>query len=123
MANHFLDDAQSFFQAPNTDRLETTNSATLNTLGGLATQANQCAMEWGVKPTFLLVNFFNVGPAVATADLMNGISGSVVGRTVLTTNQLAEKSSSGGLRLGAKGMGMGAMVGMGVVALGNFMWL
>lgn len=79
-------------------------------------------MEWGVKPTFLLVNFFNVGPAVATADLMNGISGSVVGRTVLTTNQLAE-NTSGGSRLGARGAGIGAMVGMGVIAMCSFVWL
>ena len=119
MANHFLDDAQSFFQSPNTDKLDVTNSATTNTVGTLATQAQQCQREWGVKPTFLLVNFFNVGPAMATADLLNGIT--ATGRTVLTTNQLAEQS--GAFKSDAKSSSLLALAGMGFVALANFLWL
>ena len=77
-------------------------------------------MEWGVKPTFLLVNFFNVGPAMATADLLNGIT--ATGRLVLTTDQLSEKASAGIKKVGGSSMRL-AVVGMGVVALGNFLWL
>lgn len=98
MVNHWLDDAQSFFQAPNVALLGTTNSAATGTVGTLGTQASQCATEWGVKPTFLLVNFFNVGPAIEAVDAMNGVNG--VGRLALSEEILTAATSAGSLTTG-----------------------
>ena len=117
MINHWLDDAQSFFQTPNVLLLNTTNSAETGTVGTLATQARQCASEWSVKPTFLLVNFFNVGPAIATVDQMNGVTG--VGRMKLSTGLLTASSGSGSIRLKVGGRGSGLMIALGVVALAH----
>lgn len=121
MVNHFLDDAQSFFQAPNTALLDVTNAATLNTRGTLGTQAQQCQQEWGVRPTFILVNFFNVGPAMATADQLNGIQ--ATGRTALSTQQLTQ--TSGGMATAGSGRSAILIAGclIAIVALGNFVWL
>lgn len=122
MINFWLDDAQSFFQAPNVALLTTTNSANVGTQGTLGTQANQCRSEWGVKPTFLLVNFFNVGPAIDTVDAMNGVSGSVTGRIALSQAILTQSSTGSSHFMTGKGMVALASLALGVVGLGQFIW-
>jgi hypothetical protein len=121
LVNHFLDQAQSFFQIPDVENLDTTNSAASNTTGSLGTQGQQCASEWGVKPTFILVNFFNVGPSIATADLLNGIT--AIGRKSVSTAQLDSSSSSGAFKRDALSWSKVAMLGISAVAVGNFLWL
>jgi hypothetical protein len=118
MINHWLDDAQSFFQIPNVLLLNVTNSAQTGAVGTLGTQAAQCESEWGVKPTFLLVNFFNVGPAIEAVDALNGVTG--VGRMVLSQNLL---TSGAGSIVRKGGMSkLATMAGIVVVALSQIVW-
>ncbi|KAF7883091.1 uncharacterized protein EAF01_011600 [Botrytis porri] len=128
LINHFADMAQSFgITIPDVKNITTTNSPATNTTGALRTQAEQCKSEWGIKPTFILVDFFNVGPSIDTADIMNGIYGETTGRTNVSTSVLTASSNS---TSGASSLGLGmrknwewmwAMIG--VVALGNLVWL
>lgn len=49
--------------------------------GALGRHASGCRAQWGgVKPVFVLVDFFDRGPAIETADRLNGIAGAAVGR-------------------------------------------
>ncbi|KAF7944046.1 hypothetical protein EAE96_010456 [Botrytis aclada] len=132
LINHFADSAQSFgITVPDVSNITTTNSAATDTTGALGTQAQQCKSEWGVKPTFILVDFFNVGPSIDTADIMNGIQGQTIGRTNVSTSILtANSNSNGDSSSGASSLGLGmwknwewiwAMIG--VVAVGNLVWL
>ncbi|KAI9641476.1 hypothetical protein NHQ30_010283 [Ciborinia camelliae] len=128
LINHFADSAQSFgIIVPDVADIETTNSADTNTTGALGTQAEQCKSEWGIKPTFILVDFFNVGPSIETADILNGIYGETTGRTNVSTAILTwgTETSSGASSLGLglwKNWGwMGVMIGM--VAMGNWICL
>ncbi|THV46691.1 hypothetical protein BGAL_0367g00070 [Botrytis galanthina] len=128
LINHFADTAQSFgITIPDVSNITTTNSAATDTTGALGTQAKQCKSEWGIKPTFILVDFFNVGPSIDTADIMNGIYGETTGRTNVSTSVLTASSDS---KSGASSLGLGmwknwewmwAMIG--VVAVGNLVWL
>ena len=121
LLNHFLDTAEAFgITIPNVTDLETTNSASTNTTGTLGTQGEECASEWGTKPTFILVDFWNVGPAIATADELNGITGETSGRTNITTAELTASSSSDAPRRGAASWCSLVVAAMAVVAMGNF---
>ncbi|KAJ1335395.1 1-phosphatidylinositol phosphodiesterase [Microdochium nivale] len=43
--------------------------------GTLGAHAERCVGEWGgSRPTFVLVDFYSEGPAMATADRLNGVS-------------------------------------------------
>ncbi|KAM3073709.1 hypothetical protein ACMFMF_006912 [Clarireedia jacksonii] len=121
LVNHFLDEAQSFgIVIPNVDSVTTTNSPSTSITGALGTQAQQCDSEWGQKPTFILVDFFNVGPSIETADIMNGILGETSGRT---NSSSSSSSSSKDDKSGADrnpSLSLGSMWWiLGVVALGN----
>lgn len=74
-----------------------------------------------MRPTFILVDFWNVGPSIETADNLNGIT--ATGRTSITTAVLTAGSSSAGTRRDAKGWCGIVGLAMGVVAIGNFVWL
>lgn len=66
---------------PDASDIDTTNSASTSTTGALAKHADQCAAEWGgVRPTFVLVDFFDKGAVMEAADRLNGVEGQVVGR-------------------------------------------
>jgi hypothetical protein len=122
LLNHFADTAEAFgITIPAVSEIATTNSASTNTTGALGTHGELCNSEWGVKPTFILVDFWNVGPSIDTADLLNGISGQTTGRTSVSTAVLTA-SSSGAHRRESKSWA-GLVVALGVVAVGNFMWL
>lgn len=127
LINHFADTAQSFgITIPNVNDIAITNSAATNTTGALGTQAKQCQSEWGIKPTFILVDFFNVGPSIDTADIMNGIYGETTGRTNVSTSVLTATTTYSS---GASSMGMGIWnwewmcVMIGAVAVGNWVLL
>ncbi|KAH6669017.1 PLC-like phosphodiesterase [Halenospora varia] len=122
LLNHFLDSEILGFTIPNVDALSTTNSAATNTSGTAGTHGETCNSEWGVKPAFILVDFFNVGPAIDTADALNGISGKTTGRTSVSTAQLVQ-TTSGAERKSAGGALKLVGLGMSVIALGNFVLL
>ncbi|KUJ07231.1 uncharacterized protein LY89DRAFT_678194 [Mollisia scopiformis] len=122
LTNHFTDTAEAFgITIPDVTDIETTNSYATNTTGTLGTQGAQCESEWGTKPTFMLVDFWNVGPSIQTADNLNGIT--ATGRTNVSTAELTSSSSSAGVRRDAKGWCGIAALALGVVAVGNFVWL
>ena len=121
LINHFADTTEILgISIPDVTDIETTNSASTSTTGALGAQGAECDSEWGTKPTFILVDFWNVGPAIETADNLNGIT--ATGRTNVTTAELTA-SSSFGVKMDAGGWCAMAGIAMGVVALGNFVWL
>lgn len=91
LMNHFLYSNQAFgIQAPDIGNLTTTN-APGNQTGMLGMHLGQCTREYGTQPTFVLVDFFNVGPAIASVDSVNGVT-NPVGRTSVSKEVLSESS-------------------------------
>ncbi|KAL2064527.1 hypothetical protein VTL71DRAFT_3664 [Oculimacula yallundae] len=123
LMNHFQYNAMAFgITVPAIGFIESTNSAARNATGALGNHALRCNSEWGSKPTFILVDFFNVGPAIQTADMMNQIR--PTGRIILSTAKLTPGSgTSGGARPETQSWFGVAAVAMGVLAFGNFVWM
>ncbi|WYZ40602.1 hypothetical protein EsH8_IV_000943 [Colletotrichum jinshuiense] len=94
---------------PDVSDIDTTNSASTTTAGALGLHAQTCKSEWGTKPVFMLVDFFNKGPAIDTADSLNGLSSSdISGRS--SSNSATTSSSSANFAGRAPGMETGALV-------------
>lgn len=96
LINHFLD-TSGVISIPDVSDITTTNSNATSTTGTLNTQGQLCKSEWGIKPTFMLVDFWNVGPAISTADILNGIT-DATGRTTVGTGELSSSSSTSDTR-------------------------
>lgn len=80
LQNHFLYDTQLFgIEAPDEANVTSTN-APAEKPGNMGDAAKTCRAEWGKAPVFILVDFFDQGPALATIDELNGIT-DPVGRT------------------------------------------
>jgi hypothetical protein len=93
LMNHFLYSDMAFgIQTPNVANLTTTN-APGNSTGMLGLQLGQCTTEYGTQPTFVLVDFFNVGPAIESVDTANGVT-NAVGRTSVSKEVLSESDES-----------------------------
>jgi len=122
LLNHFLDTSESFgITVPDVTDIGTTNSNSTTTTGALGTQGSQCASEYGQKPVFMLVDFWNVGPSISTADILNGVT-DVVGRTAVSLAELTADNSNVGVRVGGSSWHIAA-VAIVAVAAGNFVWL
>ncbi|KAF3048653.1 hypothetical protein E8E11_009456 [Didymella keratinophila] len=94
LMNHFLYENQLFgIQSPNATYAPTTNGQT--GYGSLGASVSNCSTVYGKAPWAVLVDFFNVGPAIASVDAANGVAGSVTGRRSLSTDALTEESESG----------------------------
>lgn len=110
LMNHFLYLDQAFgIQSPNIGNLTTTN-APGNETGMLGLQLGRCTQEYGgTQPTFAMVDFFNVGPAIEAVDAANGVTGAVgrksVSREVLSE---ADEESAAGVNaaLGSWSLGL-----------------
>jgi len=93
LMNHFLYSNQAFgIQSPDIGNITTTN-APGNSTGMLGTQLGQCTKEYGTQPTFVLVDFFNVGPAIESVDSANGVT-NPVGRASVSKEVLSESEAS-----------------------------
>jgi len=93
LMNHFLYSTEFFgLQTPNATYVNTTNART--GLGSLGEQITKCTTVYSKPPNFVLVDFFNVGPAIAAVDAANGIS-SPQGRKTVSTAALQETDTSG----------------------------
>lgn len=80
--NHFLYSQGALdIQTPNVDNITTTNSPNTTSVGQLGTSLNTCTQQYGRAPTFVLVDFFDEGPAINAVDAINGIT--PTGRTAL----------------------------------------
>ncbi|KAH7354487.1 PLC-like phosphodiesterase [Plectosphaerella cucumerina] len=81
---------------PNDGAVNSTNSpATTGVDGALGAHAQLCRSQWGRVPTFALVDFYDRGPSVDTADAMNGVT-APEGRT-------SEEEAAGGSGSGSGG--------------------
>jgi hypothetical protein len=93
MMNHFLYETQIFgIQSPNETFAGTTNGQT--GYGSLGAAIQNCSSVYAKPPTFVLVDFFNVGPAIASVDAANGVS-DATGRKEVSTAALTQDSSDG----------------------------
>jgi hypothetical protein len=83
LQNHFLDYAigTSGLTVPNVTASNNTNSPDVTIIGSLGASANQCSGVYGRAANFLLVDWFDRGPALSTVDRLNGVVGSIVGRS------------------------------------------
>ena len=92
LMNHFLYDGSLFgIDTPNVGNITTTNALS-GTTGNLGSSASTCRTAYGKTPVFILVDFFDQGPAIATVDSLNGVT-SPVGRTAVPSK--GKQSSSG----------------------------
>ncbi|KAJ5539289.1 hypothetical protein N7513_007621 [Penicillium frequentans] len=95
LMNHFLYSTISVLdiEYPNASYVATTNAPSGGT-GNLGSTATKCKTAYnGRQPTFILVDFFNRGPAIDTVDSLNNVT-NAVGRTSVSTS--ASTSSSDG---------------------------
>lgn len=84
LMNHFLDIVEFLsVEVPDITNITLTNAYS-GSVGALGTAATACTTLWGRAPTFILVDFFNVGPAIYTVDKLNGVTGAT-GRTNAST--------------------------------------
>jgi len=91
--NHFLYQSEALgIEIPNVDRIKTTNAPSGGT-GNLGDAAAKCKSAWGRQPTFILVDFFDQGPAIETVDSLNGVSDPVGRKAVPDTNSEAQTSA------------------------------
>ncbi|KAK8022187.1 hypothetical protein PG993_012954 [Apiospora rasikravindrae] len=120
LMNHFSYQAlSSSIMFPNVGDIDTTNSPSTSTPGALGLHAQTCESQWGSKPVFVLVDFWDHGPALETADKLNGIEGKTTGRTTPAGAGGSNKKSAGSSNSGTVGMGKAALVAffIGAVAL------
>lgn len=120
LMNHFLYSTELFgIQTPNRTYAPTTNARQGE--GSLGKSVEECTGVYGKAPSFVLVDFFNVGPAVASVDAANGVSGSVTGRKQVSDQLLDEGGAGGSANAAAGRAGSGkslvALVGAVVVAV------
>ena len=102
LQNHFLYDTQLFgIEAPDEVNITNTN-APADKPGNMGSAAKDCQKEWGKAPVFILVDFFDQGPAIATVDELNGVT-NPVGRTPVPARN-AKNSGASGNRALPKGL-------------------
>ncbi|CBF85697.1 hypothetical protein AN1855.2 [Aspergillus nidulans FGSC A4] len=93
LQNHFLYQTILLdYQAPNESYVGTTNAPSGGE-GNLGDAASTCQTAWGRQPAFILVDFFDKGPAIETVDKLNGVT-NPVGRTNITAVAEDEESSA-----------------------------
>lgn len=91
--NHFLYQTVVLdYQSPNESYADTTNAPS-GGVGNLGDAASKCQTQWGRQAAFILVDFFDKGPAIATVDNLNGVS-NAVGRTNVTQIEETQESSA-----------------------------
>ncbi|KUI65691.1 hypothetical protein VM1G_00529 [Cytospora mali] len=102
LMNHFVyQTLTSTIEVPSVSIIDTTNSPGKSTTGMLGQSAYSCLSEWATAPVFVLVDFYDQGPAIETADNLNGIT--AVGRSNSTAATSAASSAGGteGVKAGA----------------------
>lgn len=74
LMNHFLYTPGPFgVDLPDTAHITNTNAPS-GTIGNLGDRAANCTKQYGKPPTFILVDFYDQGPAIDTVDKLNGIT-------------------------------------------------
>lgn len=121
LMNHFLDSSEAFgIETPDVDAASSTNSPDTTVQGSLGAAAQECSSTYGKAPNFLLVDWFNVGPAIQTVDSLNGVT-DASGRTNVSSAILSQEFQGGAAGLaGVSGSKIALVVGLAVVLSG---WL
>ncbi|KAJ0118470.1 hypothetical protein N8I77_007891 [Diaporthe amygdali] len=102
LLNHFVyQSITSSIEVPNVDIIDTTNSPNTTSIGALGQSAYQCNSEWGTAPVFALVDFYSEGPAIETADNLNGITAEGRSDSSSATSDAASGIVSTGAKTGA----------------------
>lgn len=94
LMNHFLYEQQLFIQSPNATYANVTNAQ--SGYGSLGVSVDECTTVYNKPPTFVLVDFFNVGPAIASVDEANGVTDATGRRSVSTAALTSDNSRTGG---------------------------
>ena len=95
LMNHFLYEDEAFgIQAPN-DTYATTTNAPNGGSGNLGSSADECTSSYGKAPQYILVDFFNLGPAMTTVDRLNGVTDAVGRTTVSSSSSSSSQTTSG----------------------------
>lgn len=85
LLNHFLYEKILDFEIPDVSEAPTTNAPS-GGIGNFGDAAKACKAVYKKSPNYLVVDFFNAGPAIDTADAMNGLrKRDIVGRRKLPT--------------------------------------
>ncbi|KAF2251659.1 hypothetical protein BU26DRAFT_241223 [Trematosphaeria pertusa] len=93
LMNHFLYSTALFgIETPNATYVNVTNAQT--GLGSLGESISNCTGVYSKAPTFVLVDFFNVGPAIESVDAANGVTGAT-GRKSVPNAPLDETETGG----------------------------
>jgi hypothetical protein len=129
LMNHMLYNSQAFgIMTPAVGNITVTNSPDTG-VGTLKSSALDCKKQYsGRSPTFLLVDFFDQGPAIDTVDSLNGVTAPVGRKPVPNTNSQALQSS-GASSIGGSNIFKGLFdltnsVKAGAVpTLGNWIWV
>ncbi|PGH21628.1 hypothetical protein AJ80_03061 [Polytolypa hystricis UAMH7299] len=95
LVNHFLGKRAILdIIVPDVDRVAGTNSPVESRVGTLGNAAKMCSSEYaGRQPTFLLVDFFDRGPAIEVVDGINGVE-RAVGRKAVGNGTTRERKTS-----------------------------
>ncbi len=93
LQNHFLYDSQLFgIETPDEANASNTN-APAGRPGNMGDAAEACRTEWAKPPVFILVDFFDEGPAIAAVDELNRVTASV-GRTLPPARETRNSGAS-----------------------------
>ncbi|KAF3913761.1 hypothetical protein AA313_de0209083 [Arthrobotrys entomopaga] len=96
LMNHFADTALPLgIDIPDLIDIKTTNSPSTVKTGALGLHASNCMAQWGQKPIFILVDFYDQGPAIDTANKLNGVTPAQKSTTSTTTNNPTSTTHSG----------------------------
>lgn len=102
LMNHFVyQSITSSIEVPNVEIIDTTNSPDTSSVGTLGQSAYKCNSEWGTAPVFALVDFYSEGPAIDTADNLNGITAEGRSDSSSATSDAASGIGSTGAKTGA----------------------
>ena len=102
LMNHFVyQSITSSIQVPNVEIIDTTNSPDTSSVGTLGQSAYECNSEWGTAPVFALVDFYSEGPAIDTADNLNGITAQGRSDSSSATSDAASGIGPAGAKTGA----------------------
>jgi len=98
LMNHFLDENELFgIETPDVSNITTTNSPSTSLVGALGASLQSCTTAYGKQPTFVLVDFFDQGPAIAAVDAANGVT-NPVGRSSVPSPSDQQSATSGASR-------------------------
>ncbi|KAJ5129282.1 uncharacterized protein N7515_005321 [Penicillium bovifimosum] len=125
LMNHFLyssDFAMLDIEYPNASYVATTNAAS-GGVGNLGSTASACKKAWGGRqPTFIMVDFFNRGPAIETVDNLNNVS-NAVGRKSVSKSEEPTSGAAANENVFKALVELAASARAGAdVSMGNWIW-